>query len=603
MPKKTKIADPATKQVNEAIQYISDHPIFSPLSSRVRIIRQESSPYPETGWAKVTLRGTIYLHPKRRGETSEWIYVLAHCLLHLGLGHFKVKHEKPHYWNAACDVYVARFLQDLKIGTPPADMETRFDLPVRDEQQLYSYFMERGLPPALNFVGTAGPSVGDMEYNDKESYSYHYSGKEPDWEAYLAKGLANAVTRAVSVAGGHLDSITSESASLTAAARAKRWFIDHYPLLGALAAGFKLIEDAQLCQRLQISIAAINVVDQVIYMNPAAGLTDDETLFVMAHELLHAGLQHHERCMGRDHYLWNIACDYVINLWLVEMKIGEYPRVGLMLDPELKGLSAESIYDRMVADIRVYRKLATLRGNGLGDILDNGSPGFRDAREGQRLDDFCRNAMQQGLIYHEEQSRGYLPSGLVEEIRALGQPPIKWDVELARWFDHYFTPLEKKRTYSRVSRRQSSTPDIPRPLWVDSGSAEDGRTFGVILDTSGSMDKKLLAKCLGAIASYSAARDVPMARIVFCDAAPYDAGYMSPDLISDRVKVKGRGGTILQPAIDLLERAEDFPNNGPILIITDGECDRLRVKRDHAYLLPKGKHLPFYPKGPVFRID
>jgi predicted metal-dependent peptidase len=138
---------------------------------------------------------------------------------------------------------------------------------------------------------------------------------------------------------------------------------------------------------------------------------------------------------------------------------------------------------------------------------------------------------------------------------------------------------------------------------VDAGSAEDGRTFGVILDTSGSMDKKLLAKSLGAIASYAAARDVPMARIIFCDAAPYDAGYMSPDLISDKVQVKGRGGTVLQPAIDLLEHAEDFPKNGPILIITDGECDRLRIKRDHAFLLPKGKHLPFYPKGPVFRVD
>lgn len=600
MARKSKTIDPSAKKVNDAIQFMAGHPIFSPLVSRVRIIRQEGSSYPETGWATVTAGGILNLHPKKRGETAEWIYVLAHCLLHLGLGHFKTRREKPILWNAACDVYIAQFLHDLRIGAVPSDMETRVEIPVRDEEQLYSYFLERGIPQALNYMGTAGPSVSDMHYDQKTT---SYYGREPDWESYLAKGLANAVTKAVSVAGGHLDSITSDSASLTPAVRANRWFIDHYPLLGALAAGFKIIEDAQICQRLQISIAAINVIDRVIYMNPAAGLTDDETLFVMAHELLHAGLQHHERCQGRDHYLWNIACDYVINLWLVEMKIGEYPRMGLMLDPELKGLSAESIYDRMVADIRVYRKLSTLRGNGLGDIIDDGSPGFWDVREGQRLDDFCRNAMQQGLIYHEEQGRGYLPSGLVEEIRALGQPPIKWDVELARWFDHYFAPLEKKRTYSRVSRRQSSTPDIPRPQWVDSGSSEDGRTFGVILDTSGSMDKKLLAKCLGAIASYAEARDVPLARIIYCDAAPYDAGYMSPDLISDRVKVKGRGGTVLQPAIDLLEHAADFPKNGPILIITDGECDRLRIKRDHAYLLPKGKHLPFYPKGPVFRID
>jgi hypothetical protein len=30
-----------------------------------------------------------------------------------------------------------------------------------------------------------------------------------------------------------------------------------------------------------------------------------------------------------------------------------------------------------------------------------------------------------------------------------------------------------------------------------------------------------------------------------------------------------------------------FPKNGPILIITDGVCDRFRTRRDHAILLPK----------------
>ncbi|MFP3154007.1 hypothetical protein LQZ18_06150 [Lachnospiraceae bacterium ZAX-1] len=37
----------------------------------------------------------------------------------------------------------------------------------------------------------------------------------------------------------------------------------------------------------------------------------------------------------------------------------------------------------------------------------------------------------------------------------------------------------------------------------------DGRTFGALLDTSGSMDRKLLSTALGAIASFSVARDVP----------------------------------------------------------------------------------------------
>lgn len=37
-------------------------------------------------------------------------------------------------------------------------------------------------------------------------------------------------------------------------------------------------------------------------------------------------------------------------------------------------------------------------------------------------------------------------------------------------------------------------------------------------------------------------------------------------------------------------------------MITDGECDVLSVRREHAYLLPKGARLPFTPRGPVFAV-
>jgi predicted metal-dependent peptidase len=116
------------------------------------------------------------------------------------------------------------------------------------------------------------------------------------------------------------------------------------------------------------------------------------------------------------------------------------------------------------------------------------------------------------------------------------------------------------------------------------------------------MSRSLLGKALGTIASYAIAREVPAVRVVFCDAATYDEGYLPPEAIADRVRIKGRGGTILQPAIDLLERAEDFPKDGPLLIITDGYCDRLKIRRDHAYLTPEGARLPFIPTGQVFRV-
>jgi predicted metal-dependent peptidase len=124
-----------------------------------------------------------------------------------------------------------------------------------------------------------------------------------------------------------------------------------------------------------------------------------------------------------------------------------------------------------------------------------------------------------------------------------------------------------------------------------------------VIDTSGSMERPLLGKALGAIASYAIAREVPQARVVFCDAAAYDAGYLDVEAIAGRVTVRGRGGTVLQPGVALLERAEDFPADAPILVITDAECDMVRIRREHAFLVPPGARLPFTPRGPVFHMS
>jgi len=48
--------------------------------------------------------------------------------------------------------------------------------------------------------------------------------------------------------------------------------------------------------------------------------------------------------------------------------------------------------------------------------------------------------------------------------------------------------------------------------------------------------------------------------------------------------------------------ARDSHDTGPVLIITDGWCDPLRVRRDHAVLVPPGASLPFVPRGPVFWV-
>jgi predicted metal-dependent peptidase len=586
--------DPALEAVREGWAKVADHPLFAPMTrwdSTPR--RADDGRCPPDGWAVVDSTGMISAHPTRRADPDEWAWVFAHLLIHLGLGHADpARPAADHAASAACDVAVNRFLRSLGIGGPVVRLPDV--LPGTDEEALARRWRSIGVPAEFRQLGVAGAHA-DVVLEPWPGW-----GDPPRWTELFAAGLSDAAAAAVDVAGGARSSLSGGSSPLSEWEAALSWFISSYPLLGALAASMSVVAEAELARGWDIRIAAVNAAAGEIYVNPLASLPVAEWRFVMAHEMLHAALRHGERVGGRDPYLWNVAADLVINGWLLEMGVGTMPD-GALYDAGLKDLSVEAVYDRITTDLRRYRKLATLRGTGQPDVLGAPLPHAGEARRAADLDDIYRRALTTGLAYHDPE-RGLLPSGLVEEIRALEHPPLDWDAQLARWFAEHLPAPERRRTYGRASRRQSSTPDIPRPGWIRPTEIERRPTYGVVLDTSGSMDRRLLGKALGAIASYSLARDVPAARVVFCDAAAYDAGYLPVEEIAGRVRVHGRGGTVLQPGVDLLERADDFPADGPILIITDGYCDVVRVRREHAWLVPAGAKLPFTPRGPLFRI-
>ncbi len=572
------------------------------------VVKFEKSRYRWIPDEKIFLNENLLLKPE------EWEYVIAHCLLHFAFGHFDAE-KMPGFedidekgerywkvdcdtrlWNFACDIYISKFMSDLKLGKPLHDSIDAYLESTSDERVIYNYLINHRNFAEQFYFGTGSRGEADMLGLDKPIVYDASKNESNHFAAVFATQLARTVSRTVVEVGGHS---IGDDKNTSPAVEAAQWFVNHYPLLGGLAAGFKIIENWEYCNRNEISIAAIDVPVAEIYVNPAAGLKRDELRFVLAHEFLHAGLQHHERCQGRDPYLWNIACDFVINDWLEQMQVGEMP-AGVLHDKELRNQSAEEIYDRIVVDLKKYSKLLTLRGYGKGDII----AGNGKIRHAASLDDFYKSALQNGLEYHNQFGRGLIPAGLIEEIRALSMPPIPWDVELGKWFDVHFAPLDMRRTYARPSRRQGSTPDIPRPRLVVGNEARQDRTFGVVVDTSGSMNAKLLGYALGAIASYSAAKDVAAARVIFCDAEAYDEGYLAPEDIAGRIAVKGRGGTVLQPGVDLLLNAKDFPKDAPILIITDGWIeDDLKVRREHAFLIPRGRHLPFRAKGEVFYFE
>lgn len=396
--------DPAAEARQAGLDAVRQHVAFRYLSWKA-VLDEHHDHVPSDGWAVVSSDGSVYLHPRRHGSPGEWAWVVAHALLHLGLGHAPdaersvVVRPQPGIARAAAQCVVAnRFLAGLHFGQPP--QPTPADLPDGDEDRLTQQWAVHGVPAQFQDCGSGGSAIDVL-------LQPGCGWPDPvDWQAQFAAGLTDAVAEAIEEAGGSTPRRPDGSRRRkTEWERALGWFVSHYPLLGAVASGMTIVADRALAQQWDISVAAVNASAGEIYINPLASLDEEEWQFVLGHEMLHAALRHADRCGARDPYLYNVACDYVVNLWLVEMRVGTMP-YGCLYDASLAGLSAEEVYDRLAGDLRRLRRLATLRGKGRPDVLGDPLPRLGEAGRGVELDDFYRRALLTGLTYHQSQERG-----------------------------------------------------------------------------------------------------------------------------------------------------------------------------------------------------
>lgn len=587
----------------EAIEKLRAHYLLGPVAHTLTFYpsaRAGRVQLPPKAYCQLEGSGTVIFNEELKLSTSQWLGVFALIALVYAVGGPRRLPVPSLTSDLAAQIAALHWWHQLKVGELPEHIELPPEILQWGRQPIELIATRlRSEPPNEVLDGdwtlTRSPEALMRTAAEVPAIAY----RQPvDHEQLFAQALVDNAKRALQLQHEASHPVRPGHDPNSTGAKAKRWLISHYPLLGSLLTSFELVEDADICERLGIHIAAIQVGIGEIYLNPRRQLGLEQAKFVLAHEILHAGLNHASRRQGRDPYLWNVACDFVINDWLVSMNLGMPPDSGLLFDEELRGLPAEHIYLKLAADLRIRRKLTTLRGDDV-DILDERPGRFFTDRE-----EFCRRALLQGLDYSQATGRGLLPAGLIEDIRTLNQPAIPWQAKLAEWIQERFPVPERRRSWARPSRRQSTTPETPRPRFVEPEEERMTRTFGVIVDSSASMDRADLGKALGAIVAYSQAQAVKQVRLVYCDAQPYDEGYVPVESLASRVRVRGRGGTVLQTAVNLLQGQKDFAKECPILIITDGFCEAdLQVANDHAFLLSTGMRLPFATRKPVFQMS
>ena len=308
------------------------------LGSVAREVTLHARPASTTAWrpgavCRIESDATIAVNEGAPLSLAQWLGALTIATLVLALGAPRRLAVPSPLADLAAQLAALHWWRMLKLGVLPERMEiapewlqwgrlplveivARLESEPEHELQDGRWTLNASLDEPLLVSATA-------------VYRYAY-GTLPtrDLEQVFAQAMVDNAKRALQAQheAGHAPREGANPNS--AAARAKRWLVAHYPLLGGLLTQFELVEDVVACRSLDISIAAIHVGAGEIYINPARGLDFEQCKFVVAHEVLHAGLCHSSRRNGRDAYLWNVACDFVINDWLVTMQVGTPPETS-----------------------------------------------------------------------------------------------------------------------------------------------------------------------------------------------------------------------------------------------------------------------------------
>ena len=91
-------------------------------------------------------------------------------------------------------------------------------------------------------------------------------------------------------------------------------------------------------------------------------------------------------------------------------------------------------------------------------------------------------------------------------------------------------------------------------------------------------------------------------RLVLSGVELIDEGMTSCDDLLQKFKLSERSRPAMQAAVELLDKAIDFPEDAPLLLLTGLPCDRIDTRRTHAYLIPEEGQLSYKSDAPVIGI-
>jgi predicted metal-dependent peptidase len=356
---------------------------------------------------------------------------------------------------------------------------------------------------------------------------------------------------------------------------------DH-PFFGTLAlfADFRVTDD--------IPTAATD--GKVLWFNPAFVEKQDppQLCGLVAHELLHAALQHVHRRHERDASLWNIAADIVVNGMIRGDTTYQLPEGGVE-DAALAHLSVEEVYEQLSTGKKKIPKI------GLLDLMPAiaGPGGCLDTTQAEQLQRHWRAALQQAGAVARRINKGFGKNGLdgVREIEGAINPSLSWRQIL--WQFMVATPYD----FGGFDRRF-----IHRKLYLEDVVGESVQV-AIAIDTSGSIGSAELGSFMGEIQGILDAYPQIRGTLFFADADLYGPHDFSLD--APMPEARGGGGTSFVPFFDWVKQNELGGNYPLCIYFTDGYGSFPEAPPESPVLwvvMPGGLESTGFPFGDVARM-
>lgn len=310
-------------------------------------------------------------------------------------------------------------------------------------------------------------------------------------------------------------------------------------------------------------------------------LPDTQVLGVIVHELLHITFFHGIRRGNRDNTLWNVACDYAINLILVNWGF-ELPEGGL-LDRKFDGMSAEQIYDALMRETEAERERRRegLAGSSTGEDLVEPTQNPSEARD-------IEGKIKQAVAAAATTAR--LAGKMSADIEAIINEALGGRVPWQALLREYMTAsTADDESWTRRNRRFS---DVVLPSRY---SASMGRMV-VIGDTSGSVSDEELNMAGAEIACIAETMKPEAIHVLWADTTVKREEVIEA---GDMVELHplGRGGTDMR--VPLKRAAELEP--AVTVLITDGETPWPNAEPDYPLIVVCTTNAPC-PFGQVVRM-